>query len=258
MASSTELLRELLGEVEGLSNRNDTALDAVRRKAEMYIRNIFGETSKYLTDLEKIGFHPMVYPADEEYLQSSWSGGIGELKNLIQTMLTEVKIFGSEKPDEKIGEAKAQSLNMQAFVVHGHDDVSKLKVARFLERLDVKPIILHEQANGGRTIIEKFEETSSVVDFAIVILSGDDVGSRRDESNPPRKRARQNVIFELGYFVGLLGRSRVVALREVDVELPSDYSGVIYIDLDDGDAWRLNVAREMKSAGMVIDMNKAL
>ena len=151
----------------------------------------------------------------------------------------------------------ALSGTRQIFVVHGHDEAAKEAVARFLERLDLKPIILHEQPNQGRTVIEKFEG-SAAVDFAVVLLTPDDLGNRADGSDTPKARARQNVIFELGYFVGRLGRSRVCALHKGGVEILSDYNGVIYVSMDDPQGWKLLLAREIKAAGIDVDLNRAM
>jgi predicted nucleotide-binding protein len=130
-----------------------------------------------------------------------------------------------------------------AFIVHGHDDAKKFEVARFLESdLTKKAIILHEQANRGKTIIEKFE-TFSEVDFAIAIWSADDLGKAKDEDDLS-KRARQNVVFETGFFIGKLGRQNVIVLHEDGVELPSDYSGVIFISFHGN--WKHELAKEIK------------
>ena len=116
-------------------------------------------------------------------------------------------------------------------------------VARFLEHLDQKVIILREQPNKGRTIIEKFEEYADV-GFAVILLTPDDRGGAADAPyENQRLRSRQNVILELGYFLGRLGRSRVCALYAEGVEIPSDYSGVLYVMLDAGGAWRLRLKR---------------
>src|SRR5882724_3248104 len=118
----------------------------------------------------------------------------------------------------------------RVFVVHGRDNETKESTARFLERLELEPIILHEQPSSGRTVIEKFEVYSDV-GFAVVLLTPDDVG--RLATEPKLKgRARQNVILELGYFLGSLSRRRVVALYKKGVEMPSDYKGVIYVEID--------------------------
>jgi predicted nucleotide-binding protein len=141
----------------------------------------------------------------------------------------------------------------QIFIVHGRDEQLKEAAARFLEKLGLLPIILHEQADKGRTVIEKFEQCAEV-GFAVVLLTPDDIGSLKDGQLHPR--ARQNVIFELGYFIGRLGRERVVALHREGLELPSDYAGVIYTSVDAGGAWKFALARELKAAGMDVDLNR--
>jgi predicted nucleotide-binding protein len=143
----------------------------------------------------------------------------------------------------------------KAFIVHGHEHGLKETVARFLEKLDIEPIILHEQADKGRTLIEKFEEHAGEVQYAVVILSGDDLAHSKSEPAETESRARQNVIFEFGFFVGRLGRTHTFALLQKDVALPSDMNGIIYIKLEDNN-WRFLLAREFKAAGLDIDMNK--
>ncbi len=146
----------------------------------------------------------------------------------------------------------------EVFVVHGHDEAIREKVARFLEKLGLTPIILHEKANRGRTIIEKFTEHSNVA-FAVVLLTPDDFGRQKNATpSDDSPRARQNVIFELGYFMGKLGRDRVAALHSPGVEILSDFSGVAYIPIEPSDAWQLLLARELSAAGLPIDMNDAL
>jgi predicted nucleotide-binding protein len=145
----------------------------------------------------------------------------------------------------------------KVFVVHGHDESARETVARFLERLDLEPIILHEQASSGRTIIEKVERYSEVA-FAVVLLTPDDVGASKGKEGTLNPRARQNVILELGYFLGKLGRTHVTGLIKGDLEKPSDYDGVVYIQLDGPGAWRLQLARELKAAGLDVDLNKAV
>lgn len=146
----------------------------------------------------------------------------------------------------------------KVFVVHGHNEAIREAVARFLEKLGLEPIILHEQPNKGRTIIEKFVDYSDVR-FSVVLLTADDLGCKKgDETSKLLPRARQNVIFELGFFIAKLKRDCVCALHQNGIELPSDYHGVIYIPIDDGGAWRLQLAREMKASGLQIDLNLAL
>ncbi len=135
------------------------------------------------------------------------------------------------------------------FIVHGHDVSSKQTVARFVEKLGLNAIILHEQPERGRTIIEKLEHYSDV-GFAIVLLSPDDLGATSGDRENLIERARQNVVFELGYFIARLGRDKVSVLCIGKVEIPSDYYGVIYIDMDDAGAWQLKLIQELKAAGL--------
>jgi len=145
----------------------------------------------------------------------------------------------------------------KVFLVHGHDDSARETTARFLEKLRLEPIILHEQPNAGRTIIEKVERYAEVA-FAVVLLTPDDVGGLGSAPQVLKPRARQNVILELGYFLGKLGRSHVAALLKGEVERPSDYDGVLYVPMDAAGAWKLQLARELKNAGLNIDLNDAI
>jgi predicted nucleotide-binding protein len=159
--------------------------------------------------------------------------------------------------DEGTVEGPSPLDKSKVFVVHGHDDGAKEGVARFLEKLDLKAIILQEQPNRGRTIIEKFVDYAREVGFAVVLLTPDDLrGGATDESQTAR--ARQNVIFELGYFVGSLGRGRACLLRKGEVEIPSDLYGVVYTHMDSASAWKIELARELKDAGFEFDASKVL
>jgi predicted nucleotide-binding protein len=141
------------------------------------------------------------------------------------------------------------------FIVHGHDEEMKQSVALYLEELALKPVILHKQPSQGLTLIEKLEKFADV-EFAVILLSPDDVGRAKAETED-HPRARQNVIFEMGYFFALLGRAKVVALHR-DVELPTDVSGIIYIGYDKSGAWKADLTRELRAAGLAINPGNAL
>jgi predicted nucleotide-binding protein len=142
------------------------------------------------------------------------------------------------------------------FVVHGHNDTAKESTARLIQKLGLNPVILHEQPNQGRTVIEKFTDYSNV-GFAVVLMTGDDKGgTSTTETDKLQPRARQNVILELGFFLGKLGRKHVCALYERGVEIPSDYQGVLFVPLDPGGIWKLQLAKEMKAAGLNVDLNQ--
>lgn len=158
----------------------------------------------------------------------------------------------SEKKDEKNKDEKKLKLTNKIFIVHGHNEAVKEKVARVLEKLNLQPIILHEQPDGGKTIIEKFEANSDDVNFAVVLLTGDDKG-KSNNSDDYKLRARQNVIFEMGYFMGRLSRSRVFMLLEEGVEKPSDLDGIVYTPLKEG--WQQKLVKELKRSGYDVDAN---
>jgi hypothetical protein len=142
------------------------------------------------------------------------------------------------------------------FIVHGHDGEARESVARFLTNIGFVPIILHEQANRGRTVIEKVEANSDV-GFAIVLLTPDDEGRAKDASQL-EPRARQNVLLELGYFIGRLGRENVCALMRGIVEIPSDFAGVVWEPMDAGNGWKQSLGRELEAAGHDINWNKVM
>jgi predicted nucleotide-binding protein len=161
---------------------------------------------------------------------------------------------------EAISRSSAQqgtAVTKAVFLVHGADHGVKEAVARYLTKLNLEPVILHEQPNLGDTIIEKLERTSPVA-FSIVLLTPDDKGYPIAGPSSVKPRARQNVVFELGFFIGRLGREKVCALYVDGVELPSDFQGVLYIPLDTSGAWRLILAKELKASGLDIDLNNAL
>lgn len=144
------------------------------------------------------------------------------------------------------------------FIVHGHDEVAKTTVARVLEKAGFNPIILHEQANLGKTIIEKLDYYTDVA-FAIVLYTECDLGRAKEETvEKERYRARQNVVYEHGYLIGKLGREKVFALVKGNVETPGDISGVVYTQMDDAGAWKMELVRDMKAIGLPIDMNNLI
>jgi predicted nucleotide-binding protein len=159
-----------------------------------------------------------------------------------------------EPPEIEIVDAIPKDKTNKVFIVHGHDGHVKERTARFIEKLGFEAIILHEQVNKSRTIIEKIEDYSDVTDFAIVLYTPDDLGVVKTNANSLQPRARQNVIFEHGFLMGKLGRENVVPLVEGDIELPNDISGIVYVS----ENWEMKIAQEMQEAGYDIDFNKLL
>lgn len=172
---------------------------------------------------------------------------------LITPFVQDYRSYVLSKSSFKI--ALKQALSQKIFIVHGHDEGSRETVARFLERMGLEPIILHEQANQGRTVIEKVIANGDV-GFAVVLLTPDDQGCAKDGKLEPR--ARQNVLLELGYFIGRLGRDKVCALKRGVLEIPSDFAGVVWTAMDENSGWKLALARELAAAGYDIDMNRII
>lgn len=141
----------------------------------------------------------------------------------------------------------------KVFLVHGRDTGAMHEVARFLEKIGLEVTILHERPNKGRTLISKFQEESADIGYAVVLMTPDDVGGLK--GHKPSDRARQNVVFELGFFIGRLGESNVCALVSRDVERPSDFEAVVYVEFDNGN-WKTELARELREAGIRFDHSK--
>lgn len=139
----------------------------------------------------------------------------------------------------------------KVFIVHGHDEAALQGLARFLEQVRLNPVVLKEKPDQGQTIIEKFESEADV-SFAVILLTPDDVGGAVQASST-NARARQNVIFELGYFTGKLGRGKVMLLKKGAPEIPSDLFGVLYTEMDSSEGWKAKLIKELKAAGLTPD-----
>jgi len=223
-----------------------------------YLEKAFGKNSANVTSVTSAG-SVVAAPlgASEQYWENQRAERlqtkIRRLEGLIELLSTEIKLQSADATQPSHREP-----GNRIFLVHGHDTGVLHEVARFLERLHQTVTILREQPNSGRTLIEKFVDYSDV-GYAIVLLTPDDRGGPADAPlDKQHLRARQNVILELGYFLAALSRERVTALYVRGVEIPSDYSGVAFVEYDDRGAWRLELARELKASGFAIDMNLAV
>ena len=169
---------------------------------------------------------------------------------LLKSMIDEVKNTWPDDDGHVLSSESAQHDARKVFLVHGHDGEVKQTVARFLEKNGLKVIILDEIAAQGRTIIEKFEQ-HSLVGYAVVLMTPDDA-TEPPEDGASERRARQNVVFELGFFVGALKRGRVCVIVRGNVEKPSNYWGVEYIPWDDAGGWKLKLLEELKAANLAV------
>ena len=231
------------------------------RDTRVAIENTFEGSQSRIKEFNDIRFHMTVWVIgldDELADQRAYTRDLEYASTLLQSMVDEIEEYwddddqGAKSP---VASATPEQTNTnQIFIIHGRDHGSREMVARFLESLGLEPVILQEQPDEGQTIIEKFEQYAQCA-FAVALFTPDDVGGLAEDGLQPR--TRQNVIFEFGYFIGKYGRDRVRALVKGDPEIPSDYSGVLYIPLDESGAWKFQLVREMKSAGFDIDANRA-
>ena len=257
--------QRLLGEVvEAYQSRGSTygneRFAAWRSKFSKFLDAHFpSETSRLNAKLNRMFF---AVGRSESDVQRFWREDGGICVSFIDSLVTDVTndeydFEHKVAPKEEMKKKQAtQNDKNKVFIVHGHDELTKTNVARFIEKLGYEAIILHEQASGGKTIIEKIELYTDV-GFAIVLYTPDDVGGV-NKTEPPsvqKNRARQNVIFEHGYLIAKLGRDKVVPLVVGDLEMPSDVSGIVYVADTN---WQIDVAKEMKQAGYIIDFNKLI
>ncbi|MGG9971851.1 TIR domain-containing protein [Ferruginibacter sp. SUN002] len=259
-------LKGLLSELNLITG----ATDADRKKFDRIVERTKGIATRQFTPTQ-------TYSEKIEVLSERISRAVfglnhyhvNDLVSIIEVMIDELDLlqhqeqkvltnFENITPLNSYNPAKSAKNNSRIFIVHGHNDAMKFATARTLEKFKLEPIILHEQANNGDTIIEKFTRNSDV-GFAIILLSADDYGySKKDSSANAKLRARQNVIFELGFFYGKLERKKVVAIFEQtdDFEKPSDIDGIVYIPYNPNDSgWQFELAKELKGAGYQIDTN---
>lgn len=225
-----------------------------RRDTRIAVEYVFGKDSKEVEEFESISFRSSVL--SPEAMQAGYLRGLLSAEATLQSMIRQVQTYwADEMPQVRKAQPNQRNANSrEVFIVHGRDDGARETVSRFVEKIGLKPVVLAEKPSKGRTIIEKFEAHADV-GYVIVLMTADDRGALEGEE--PRPRARQNVIFELGFFVGRLGREHVCALTQGDPEIPSDYEGVVYIPMN-GDSRQMPLMRELKAAGLDVDANKAL
>ena len=177
------------------------------------------------------------------------------LSEQLRLLESAIEILEKSPPETDAGGEAASSKppGDKVFVVHGHDEEALAGVKGFLDRAGLESIVLRDEPNRGQTIIEKFLESSEEVGFAIILLTPDDIGGGSGSASFEElmPRARQNVIFELGFFIAKLGRERVCALFRQGVEIPSDYEGVLFVEFDERGEWREEMIREMIGAGFL-------
>lgn len=246
-----ERLKQVTEEIDALLSKNvkqsDSDFQAWHNKAIRILNKLFGDESYEVKDFKKTPFTLMAY-----YSGTPESSFVNKCK---KDLLTTKSIFISyldELNEEGVENIEPTSIDFSnVFIVHGHDGELKNEVALLLEKQKIKGIVLSEQVNAGQTIIEKFEKNSDQCRAAIILMTADDEGKSLHESDY-QKRARQNVVFEAGYFMGKLGRNKVIIIVEAGIEIPSDLQGVVYTDKAN---WKFQVLAELKNIGYTVDAN---
>ena len=256
--SDYEKLKKIIEETDKLIKKDitnsDPEFDAWEMKVKRFIAQKYGEKSLEMKKFDDTSFFMGIWtldtPKEEIHRNSvnSCRNGLETTKAILEAYLEDLR-----EEDEPILESQSlPSRNLsKIFIVHGHDGELKESVARIVEKQNIEAIILSEQVNNGMSIIEKFEKNSDV-GCAICLFTADDIG-RSKATTDDKPRARQNVVFETGYFIGKLGRSRIIILSDSGLEIPSDLAGVVYTNTNN---WQVDLLKELKTMGYKIDFNK--
>ncbi|OBB95931.1 TIR domain-containing protein [Mycobacterium sp. 852002-40037_SCH5390672] len=255
ITTAQKLLR-IEEQITAAQNGNPADFDTWRATAEVVLRFAVGDGDQLVTDFRDINYGLSVWTerTPPGAFAEAQRDGVREGIAILKAAKTKVEILDDqETTEERMGGISVE--RSEIFIVHGRDDGQKEAVARLVQGLTKRePVILHEQASGSDTVIEKLERIGGTAAFAIVIATGDDVGRLKEaDHDQDRPRARQNVILELGYFFGLLGRRSVLLLFEHGIDRPTDTDGIMRIELDAGRGWRIGLANELENAGFDVD-----
>jgi predicted nucleotide-binding protein len=230
-----------------------------KAKVDAVMVGALGKDSETLRKFRDLRYHVGVWtgaPGEDERDARFFEERVEDAASLVEAAIYQLEL--EDDADEGDGMDTRAVPTGPIFVVHGHDDARKYELMLLLERAaaEASPVVLHEQVNGGATILEKFERHAQTASCAVVLLTGDDEGRLRGSNGPMSPRGRQNVILELGVFIGLLGRRHVVVLKDPDVEVPSDLNGLVYISLDSAGAWRNGLMKELAAMGIKVDFSR--
>ncbi len=231
-----------------------------RNETDVVLRAVMGDNSPIYRRFQSVRYSPAAYTAGTDFAPYK-RDGVRKVASLLKAAQRELELVEESKQTElasvveaviEVSDKGADSAG-RIFIVHGHDDAKKFELARFLRELTGhEPVILHEQPSKGAVLIEKLEASAARTGFAVVLLTADDAGKSNKESDY-KPRGRQNVVFELGFFMAALGRANVAVLMEEGVEEPGDVNGLVYTPLDAGGAWKAALATEIEEAGIPIE-----
>lgn len=249
-----EKLKQIIDEIPALISANvsssDAGFQAWKARAERFLIHKYGENSFEHTRFTKTKFSLGIYISGTPHSDfvKACQSGLKTTQAIFQTYLDEMEEEGVPTP------ILTQPMNYtKVFIVHGHDGELKESVARIIEKQGIEAVILSEQVNQGKTIIEKFENYSDV-GGAICLFTADDIGKSKKETSD-HTRARQNVVFETGYFIGKLRRDHVVILADEGIEMPSDLSGVVRTNTGN---WQFDLLKELNAMGYSVNLNLLL
>ena len=238
------------------NKEEEDAFNNEQRKWQQYVEELLKQSFSISNNEYHKAFYEagqsLIFVPGQDYIQDEKdeiATKVAYLESLIERIpLIPSSVETSIAPKLQVSSSKSNKV----FIVHGHDIAERAEVELLIKKLGYNPVVLFKQASGGKTIIEKLEEETDSVDFAVILYTACDFG-RDKEDRKEQPRARQNVVFEHGYLIAKLGRDHVCALVEPGVEVPGDLAGVVYVSLSG--SWEYMLAKEMKSAGLSIDMN---
>ena len=266
-SKAVERLSALRDAIDGLRSGCNQSVEFLKwsNDVEGALKYVFSAESDEMSSWLGIQFEPSIAvqdPAESRQMaHEAYQRGLDEALALIASLIDQIEDYwDDEAVSTQHGTADEKVLTIdskQVFVVHGRDQGTLAEVKQVLSQLGLETVVLQDLPNQGRTIIEKFEDYAQV-GFAVVICTPDDEGKLAHGDTEPQPRVRQNVVFEWGHFIGKLGRDRVCALIKGEVEIPSDYSGVLYVEMDTDGAWKLRLAGELDRAQYDIDANNLL
>ena len=254
MVDYAKKLKELTKQVGVLKTepRKNPKFAVWYNAVERTLKNVFGDEDERVKQFQDISFSLRAYNSrtPSSRFEEVYREGLAQSELLLQDFLSEI-------PDSQANQSPKSKSTMgsDVFIVHGHDNEAKQETARLIEKLNLNAVILHERPNKGRTVIEKLVGESQSAGYAIIILTPDDIGFIKGKESEVEERARQNVVLELGYFLGKLERERVCILLKGSTSIPSDFSGVLYIKMDSAGKWKYDLANEMKEVGFNINLD---
>ena len=259
-------------DVKMVVERHDKQIRALTEDVNGALANIFGTntTAYWQHAVSSLDTLPTLmgssrYPIDKvrDVYQTGINDAVAKLNALTVTLEEKLGTMEGNEPMEKDPEVRrptvvksVENTASRVFIIHGQNGVERKTVAGLKSRLDLEPVILHDGDNDDNgTVIERLERRGPD-DFAVFLLSIDDLRQPPMGSDGGQSGRFQNILLDLGFFLGALGKERVRVLHKEDIGPALRYYGIGSIPLDDSDVWELLLAREMKRAGVEIDMNK--